>query len=65
MRMQRRLVLTKAFYKLFYSACTKTTYKPSKVAIGKKISSSVYVIGRTCFDKCFLFHVTTGRHCSL
>ena len=25
--------------------------------------SSVHVIGTTCFDKCFLFYVVTGRHC--
>ena len=24
--------------------------------------SSVYIIDKTCFDECFLFHVITGRH---
>ena len=24
--------------------------------------SSVYVVGTTCFDECFLFYVITGRH---
>ena len=28
----------------------------------KNFSSSVYLIGTTCFNDCFLFHVITGRH---
>ena len=35
------------------------------IATTKNIFSSVYVIGTTCFDKLFLFHVTTGRQCFL
>ena len=31
----------------------------------KKIIPSVYIIGRTCFDECFLLHVITGRYYSL
>ena len=33
--------------------------KPLKVAAGKTLFSSVYVIGTTCFDECFLFNVIT------
>ena len=35
------------------------------VATSKNLFFSVYVIGTTCFDKMFLFHVTTGRQCFL
>ena len=35
------------------------TFKRSR---RKKIFSSVYVIGTTCFDECFLLHVITGKH---
>ena len=39
------------------------THKPLKIAAGKNIFSSVYVIDITCFGECFLFHVITGKHC--
>ena len=49
---------------VFYSVEFKTTQKPSKVAAAKGFSPlCVYVIDATCFDKCFLFHVITRRHC--
>ena len=32
------------------------------VAAPKSLFSSVYIIGRTCFDKRFSFYVITGRH---
>ena len=50
-------------YEFFYFIWKETTYKPSKSATGKNVLSSVNVIMTTCFDKCFLFHVITGRHC--
>ena len=33
----------------------ETTHKPSKVAAGKTLFSRMYIIGTTCFNKCFLF----------
>ena len=40
----------------------KTTRKTLKVAASKPFFFSVYVIGTTCFDECFLFHVITGKY---
>ena len=50
--MQRRLVQTKVHF---------TTHKPWKEATAKKFFSSIYVLDATCFDKCFLSHVTSER----
>ena len=38
-------------------------HKPSKVGTSKTLFSGEYVIGATCLDKCFSFHVITERHC--
>ena len=61
--MQRRLIQTKVYYKLFYSVWEETSHKPLEVAAPKKLFWSVFVIDTTWFDRCFLFHVTIGRHC--
>ena len=46
-----------------FSLCLKrTTHKPLKVAAAKILSCSVYVIGTTFFDECFLFYMITERH---
>ena len=37
----------------FYSLWKERTHKPSKETAAKTFFSSVYVIGRTCFDECF------------
>ena len=58
---QRRLIQTKVYYKLFRSVWKETSYKPLKVGAAKKSFPSVYIIGKTCFEECFLFHVITGR----
>ena len=34
-----------------------------KVASVKNLFSSLHVFGTTCFGKCFLFNMTTRRHC--
>ena len=62
LEIQTRPIQIKAYYKFLYSVWEETTHKSSKVETGKEISSSAYVIGTTCFDKCFLSHVITGRH---
>ena len=62
LEIQTRPIQIKAYYKFLYSVWEETIHKSSKVETGKKISSSAYVIGTTCFDKCFLFHMITGRH---
>ena len=59
---QRRFIHTKVFYKLFYSVWKETSHKPFKVTAAKKSFSSMYIIDKTCFDLCLLFHVTPGRH---
>ena len=59
---QRRLIQTKVYYKLFYTIWKETSHKPLKVGAAKKSFPSVYIIDKTCFDECFLFHVITGRH---
>ena len=54
--MQRRLIQTKVYYKLFYSIKKETSHKPLKVVAAKKSFPSVYIIDTSCFE-CFLFHV--------
>ena len=53
---------TKVRHKFFCFVQIETTHKPSKVAAGKNSFFSVYVIDKTCFDECFLFHVITRGH---
>ena len=62
LEMQKRLELTKAYHSFSYFVWKETIYKPLKVAAAKSLFSSVYVIGTTCFDECFLFYVIPGRH---
>ena len=62
LEMQKRLELTKAYHSFSYFVWKETIYKPLKVAAAKSLFSSVYVIGTTCFDECFLFYVISGRH---
>ena len=57
------------------TSCYKRKYTTSSFTLSEKKTltnlqkkklqksfSSVYGIGTTCFDECFLFHVMTGRH---
>ena len=60
--MQKRLKQTKVYHAFSYFIWKETTHKPLKVAAAKTLFSSVYVIGTTCFNECFLFYVITGRH---
>ena len=47
-----------------FSLCLKRNNPQTlKVAAAKTLFSSVYVIGTTCYDECFLFSLITGRHC--
>ena len=51
-----------AYYKLFLLFLKRNNSQTFKsIATAKNLFSSVYVIGTACFDKLFLFHVTTGR----
>ena len=44
--------------------CLKRIYPQTlKVASAKTLFFSVYVIGQTCYDDWFLFHVIIARHC--
>ena len=60
--MQKWLELTKAYHSFSYFVWKEAIYKPLKVAAAKSLFSSVYVIGTTCFDECFLFFVISGWH---
>ena len=62
LEMSKRLQKTKAYHAFSYFVLKETTYKPLKVAAAKTFFFSVYVVGTTCFDECFLFYVITGRH---
>ena len=48
--------------KCFYSAWKEKAHKPSKVVAAKNFLFSAYVIGTTCFDKCFLLCIITATH---
>ena len=59
---QIRLIQIKVYYKFFYSVWKETSHKPLKVTTAKNTFPNMYIIDRTCFDLCFLFHVITGKH---
>ena len=61
----RKSHIDQVYYKFFYSFKKETTPKLLKEATAKNVFSSVYVVVTSCFEKCFLFHVITGRHCFL
>ena len=65
LEMQRRVMQTyrpsiTQVILLFLKRNDSQTFKSSSC---KKIFSSLYVIVTICLDKCFLFHVITGRRC--
>ena len=53
LEMQRRLIQTKAYYKLSYSVWKEVSHKSLKVAAAKKSSPSVYTIDTTWFNEFF------------
>ena len=60
--MLRGLIQSKVYYKLFYFIWKEISYKPLKVAAAETSFPRVYIIGTTCSDEGFLFHVITGSH---
>ena len=60
--MQRGLIQTKVYYKFATLSERKYLTNLQKQQLQKNFFPSVYVIGTTCFDKCFLFDVINGRH---
>ena len=62
LEIQKRLIQTKAYYKLSYSFWKETSHKPLTVAAAETSFPSVCTIDTTCFDECFSFHVKIGRH---
>ena len=61
LQMQKRLMQTKVYYKLFYCVWKETSHEPLKVAVSKKSFPSAYIIDTTCFDECFFLYVIPGR----
>ena len=62
LEMQRKLKQTKVYRTFCYFVRKETTHKSLKVVPAKTLFSSVYVIGTTSFDECFLFYVISGRY---
>ena len=78
LEMQKTLVQTKVYYQLCYSlsiylsfylsidlsisSWKETSHKLSKVAVPETSFPNVYIIDKTSFGECFLFHVITIRH---
>ena len=60
LEMQRKFKQTKV--QVFYFVWKETTHKSLKLAAWKSLFSGVYIIGKTCFDKYFLFDVIAGRN---
>ena len=56
---QRIFIQTKVYHKFIYCLKRNDSQTFKSIATAKKLFSSVYVLGTTCFDKLFLFHVTT------
>ena len=52
-------------YTTSFFTLSEMTNKPSKVATAKSSFLEENVIEAIYFDKCFLFHVITVRHCFL
>ena len=46
---------------LLYSPVKEMTDKPTNRTAVANLFFSVYIIGMTCFDECFLFYVITER----
>ena len=64
LEIQRSLIQSKLYYKLFHSVCEETSHKPFKVAAVKKSLSSayMYIVDKTCFGEFVLSRMITGRH---
>ena len=63
LEMQRRLLQTKVYYKLYCSVWKETSHKHLKVATATFVRVYIIdIIGTTCFGDCYLFHIITGRH---
>ena len=60
---QRTVIQTKYTTGFFPLSEKKRLLNLQKQQLQKNIFSSVHVMVTTCFDKCFLFHVITERHC--
>ena len=65
LEMPRRLVQNKVYYKLCSFVWNETCHKLLKVGTSKKYFPKAYIIDTTCFGKCLLLHVITGRRYSL
>ena len=63
-RIAKTLEQTKVYHAVSNFVWKETIHKPLQLVVANTLFSSVFVIGTTCFDKCFLFHVITGRYCS-
>ena len=59
--MWKRFMQTKV-YMSFFTMSEKKNSQTFKIAAAKSFFSNVYVIDTTCFDECFLFHVSTRSY---
>ena len=59
---QKKIYTDYGYYKHWYSVGKEAFHNPLKLTTIKNFFYNVYVTVTTCFDKCFLFHVITGRH---
>ena len=55
-------IIIQSILLFLYSLVKEMTDKPSNVTAATNLFFSVYVIGMTCFNECFLFYVITERH---
>ena len=62
LEMQKWFEHTKIYHTFSYFVWKETTHKALQVSAAKTLFSSVYVVGITCFDECFLFYVIIGKH---
>ena len=61
LHMQKRLKQTKVYYTLFHFVWKEMSHKTFKVAAVITLSSGVYIIGATWFNKGFLSYLITGK----
>ena len=57
------IYIWKTKYTTILLLCSERTRKLLKIAAAKYIYLKCKFIDITCFNECFLFHETTGRHC--
>ena len=58
----RNAMKTPLYLPHIFLLCLKRNNPQTEASAAKILFFSVYIIGTTCFDECYLFYVITGKH---